>query len=350
MSNELRIRACNAMFGLALGDALSWPAMFHRSYLLPFWTRRIRREIEAATEHTNALPLAMPFSLNRPAQVYLPGPTDDSEWAAFTTQQLLQAQGEVEAESLLKSWLILAESDNIRGSVGIQATLENLRKGKSAPACGYDNPHYFDDGALPRAVPIGIANAGNPRKAADAAAIDAQITNAEDGLWAAKAMAAAISAACGGHSSESVITHARVELPENSWIQRTVQHALSLCEASSSTFELILQLHGAIINREYNYGNIAPETMALLLAIVRHTQGEFEAAVMMATTFAKTADSVPALAGALCGAMTNRAILSPICQERLRSLHGICIPALAGVNFIALVEQLAGLAIARSAA
>ncbi|MGH7491465.1 MAG: ADP-ribosylglycohydrolase family protein [bacterium] len=350
MNVDLRSRACNAMFGLALGDALSWPAMFHRSYLLPFWTRRIRREIEAATENTNALPLAMPFSLNRSDQVFLPGPTDDSEWAAFTMQQLLQAQGELEAESLLKSWLLLAESDNIRGSIGIQAALQNLRKGKSAPTCGYDNPHYFDDGALCRAVPIGIANAGNPQMAADMAAIDAQITNAEDGLWAAKAMAAAISTACIGHSSESVIAHARAELPENSWINRTVQQALSLCETSESTFELIPLLHETIINREYNYGNIAPETMALTLAILRHTQGQFEAAVMMATTFAKTADSVPACAGALCGAMTNQAILTPLWQERLRALHGICIPALAGVNFIDLVEQLAGLAVARSAA
>jgi len=43
---ELKQRAFNAMMGLATGDAISWPSLYHRSYLLPFWTRRIRREID----------------------------------------------------------------------------------------------------------------------------------------------------------------------------------------------------------------------------------------------------------------------------------------------------------------
>ena len=45
--NELQQRARNAMIGLAIGDAISWTSMFHRSVLLPLWTRRIRREMDS---------------------------------------------------------------------------------------------------------------------------------------------------------------------------------------------------------------------------------------------------------------------------------------------------------------
>ena len=61
--NELKIRARNAMIGLAIGDAISWSAMFHRSYLLPPWTRRIRREIDASSEATNVILQPTPFRM-----------------------------------------------------------------------------------------------------------------------------------------------------------------------------------------------------------------------------------------------------------------------------------------------
>jgi ADP-ribosylglycohydrolase len=338
------------MFGLAIGDALSWPAMFHRSYLLPFWTRRIRREIDAETENTNATSLAMPFSLNRPAEIFLLGPTDDTEWAAFTLLNLLREHGKINHEAWLVSWLNLARSTNIRGSLGVLAALANLKKDKLPPHSGYDHPHYFDDSAISRAVPIGVFWAGNSARAAATAGRDAQITNAEDGLWAAQAMAAGISAACRGESVERVLHHARAQLPEESWIGRTVAEALAFCDTQKPAFEIIPHLSATAINREYNYGNVAPETFALTLAIVKQTQGQFENAIMLATAFAKTADSVPAFTGALCGALTNREILFPSWQERLRKLHGICIPALAEVNFMESVEQLAGLAVERNAA
>ncbi len=42
------VRAKGALYGLAIGDAVGWPALYHRTYTLPFWTRRLRREIDAA--------------------------------------------------------------------------------------------------------------------------------------------------------------------------------------------------------------------------------------------------------------------------------------------------------------
>ena len=89
--NDLKQRAVNAMIGLAIGDALSWTAMFHRSVLLPPWTRRKRREIDIESEMTNVIITPMPFSLNQPAQHFAISPTDETEWAAFTADILLRS-------------------------------------------------------------------------------------------------------------------------------------------------------------------------------------------------------------------------------------------------------------------
>ena len=350
MKHDLHTRVRNAMFGLAIGDALSWPAMFHRSYLLPFWTRRIRREIDAATENTSAISISLPFALNRPAEAFALGPADDTEWAAFTLSNILQQRGDLNHASALAPWRGLASSSDIRGSVGILAALANLHKAKEPPASGHDHPHYFDDSAIPRAVPIGALWAGDPAQAAAAAAMEAQITNAEEGVWAAQAMAAGISAACGGEPLDLVLHRAVSQLPEESWIHRTVAEAFALCNLEKSSLELVPELSAAIINREYNYGNAAPETLALAFAIVKQTRGQFENAVMLAAAFAKTADSVPAFVGALCGALSDLEILTPPWRECLHQLHGICIPALAGLDFIGMVEQLAELALRRKAA
>lgn len=82
--SDIKQRAKNAMIGLAIGDSISWTSMFHRSVLLPPWTRRIRREIDAASETTNVIVTPMPFSLNQPAKYFNISPTDETEWAAFS--------------------------------------------------------------------------------------------------------------------------------------------------------------------------------------------------------------------------------------------------------------------------
>jgi len=353
-NNDLKRRAKSALIGLAIGDALSWPALYHRSYMLPFWTRRIRREIDAGSEETNIIRPPMPFSLNRPSEPLALGPTDDTEWAAFTATLLIEQNGDLDPEHLLRAWLELAngsarlsspKSAIVRGGVSTQAALTNLRRGLRPPICGHDNPHYFDDGACARAVPIGVVCAGNPERAAKLAAIDACVTNAEDGLWAAQAMAAAVSVACAGGTAKEAVDAALAPLPSQSWIQRTAAKAMSLCEGTTSLFEAIPILADEIVNREYSYGTAAPETLALTLAITTLAKNDFASAVMAATAIAKTADSVPALVGALCGALSEQEIAGERWLQSVRMLRGICLPHLAGKDFLQMAESLADLAV-----
>jgi len=343
--NDLKQHARNAMFGLAIGDALSWTSMFHRSYLLPLWTRRMRREMDHASETTNVIVTPMPFSLNQPAERFNISPTDETEWAAFTAGILLDGGLSSYERSVLDAWMKLAHSTApVRGGVSVQAALHNLRNGILPPQSGKENPHYFDDGGMARAAPIGILCAGEPDKAALLAEIDASVTNSEDGVWAAQAMAVAICFVCSGKNIDDAIDSARQYLPEFSWIRRTVDKAMKLSQNSESIFPILPEIYNNIVNREYSYGNVAPETLALTFIIAQLHGNNFETAVMTACSFAKSGETLPAMVGALAGAMNSSTIASEHWLNAVGSLKGICIPTLAGKNYITLTEQLANLA------
>jgi ADP-ribosylglycohydrolase len=342
--SDVKQQAWNAMIGLAVGDAMSWTSMFHRSFLLPPWTRRKRREIDAYSETTNVIIQPMPFSLNQPAEHFNIAPTFNTEWAAFATEILISNDYESYPESVLKAWNKLAQSkETIRGSVATQTALSNLKKGLQPPQSGKENPHYFDDSAMSRAVPIGIIYAGKPDEAARLAEIDASVTNNEDGIWAAKAMAAAISLVCSGKNISDSIEVAHQYLPRTSWIRRTVEDAFLITRESKSIFSVLPELQNEIVNREYSYGNVAPETLALTFAIARLHENNFDTAVMTAASFAKSSETLPAMVGALVGAAQSTTITSDSWLNAISKLKGICISSFAGKNYLSLVEQLSNL-------
>lgn len=335
--NVLQQRARGALLGLAIGDAIGWPAMYHRSRTLPSWTRRIRREIDMQREDASVLRVPIPFSLNQPAATFELGPTDDAEWAAWTIRFLIEHGCVVEEKPVTDAWVGLSRQvPPVRGGVSTQAALENLRRGILPPASGRDNPHFFDDGATCRAVPVGIAYACNPGAAAAAAALDASATNFEDGVWVAGAIAAAISAACAGEPADSVVNVALSRVPGDSWSRRIAEKALAIAGGGQAPLALVSRLDG-IVSKEYSDGCIGPESLALTLALIRHFQGRFDEAVTTAALFARSADAVPALVGAIAGALSPDA--QTLQQWSHWSLQGICLPQLAGADYLQVVNE-----------
>ncbi|MBW7888079.1 MAG: ADP-ribosylglycohydrolase family protein [Bacteroidetes bacterium] len=334
-------RSRNAMLGLAVGDAISWTSIFHRSFLLPKWTRRIRREIEISSEDNHVIVMPMPFSLNQPVQHFDISPTDKTEWAAFTAENLLKKNSSYE-ETIRHEWKNLAESkETIRGAISTQAALQNIRNGILPPQSGKQNPHYFDDGAMVRAVPIGIICGGNPKEAARLAALDASVTNSEDGVWAAQATAVLLSLLCSEQEFQQAYEAAIMQLPNNSWIRRIVDDAIKISALSSnSIFSILPVLHNKIVNREYSYGNIAPETLALVLVIAKAHHNNFETAVTTAAAFAKSGETLPVIVGAVVGAMQKTEFLSEHWVTSVQLMKGIGIPSYAEKNYLELVERI----------
>lgn len=346
--STIGIKAKNAMMGLAIGDALGWPAMYHRSFLLPAWTRRLRRDIEDGFENCGTIGQALPFSLNRDSSGFLLGPTDDSEWGVFTASLLLENNGTFMPDTLVRKWKELAETqDLLRGKASVKGALKNLSMGLLPPVTGHDHPACYDDSAVSRAVPIGIMCAGNPDKAAKLANLEASVTNSEDGIYAAQAMAVAIALACSGSSLTEVLDASVRQLPKESWIRRNVDIALSRTAKRSSLVSAVAELSEHIVNREYNSGTAAPETFAMVLGVLQLTNGDFEQGMTASTLVAKTADSLPAFVGAISGALSDNTVTTPYWDERLSVLHGICIPSYKGKSFLNIVNELALMAEAR---
>ena len=59
---KLSDRIKRTLIGASIGDSVSWPTIFHHSNLLPFWTRRLRRDIDYESEEKNISDSLLPSS------------------------------------------------------------------------------------------------------------------------------------------------------------------------------------------------------------------------------------------------------------------------------------------------
>ncbi|GLX02334.1 ADP-ribosylglycohydrolase family protein [Microtetraspora sp. NBRC 16547] len=352
VDEQVRDRARGAMVGLAAGDAAGWPAAWHRSHRLVGWTRKVRQMLDRFADDRVLTSLPVPFALNQPVGPLMLGPGDDAEWAAFTALALLGASPGAGARAAAMeaaveaAWTRLA-GDDARASrtwarISVRTALGNLRRGLRPPVTGHHNPHHFDDAAAVRAVAVGVACAGDPAGAADLAETDAAVTQSGDGVHAARAMGAAVAAACGGASVDVVVETALGQLPEDSAVGRNVRAALDLVPAADGAFWLVPLLDHEVLDHVYSYGVAAADTLAVALAMTAAARGRPGEAIPAAACLARTADSAPALAGALCGALGGLASLPPPWVAASRRLIGCCLPELAGVDLVDLADRLCG--------
>lgn len=351
------------LLGLAAGDAAGWPAARHRAARMPEWTRRLTRELDTFAEQNATTTLPVPIALNQPPEPLRLGPSDDAEWAAFTAEAILTASGPVFAglppERRLRAavdlaWNALAgqvaaaadrapEVESailpLRARISVRAGLGNLATGLRPPATGHDNPHYFDDAACVRAAVLAVVHPGDPRAAAELAEFDARYTQDGDGVHGARATAAAIAAALGGATVDEAVEAALAELPPVTEIGRNARYAVKLAQTAGSAFELVPLLEHQIVDHVYSYGIAAAETVPVALALATAARGEMTAAVPAAVCLSRVADSAPALAGALTGALGGGRSVPATWREACRTLAGCALPRFAGTDLV----ELAGL-------
>lgn len=362
------------LLGLAAGDAAGWPSARHRAARMPDWTRRLTRELDTFAEQNATTTLPVPIALNQPPEPLRLGPSDDAEWAAFTAEALLRAGddsvlGDLSRERRARaaidlSWNAVAsevaaaaerapEVESavlpLRARISVRAGLGNLAAGLRPPATGHDNPHYFDDAACVRACVLAVAHPGDPRLAAELAEFDARYTQDGDGVHGARAMAAALSLALAGEEVDACVTAALAELPESTEIGRNARHALKLArsaeradsaDSSDSAFALVPLLEHEIVDHVYSYGIAAAETVPVALALATAAHGRIAEAVPAAACLSRVADSAPALAGALTGALGGGATIPAAWRDACRTLSGCALPRLTGTDLVELAELL----------
>ncbi|MFE3124954.1 ADP-ribosylglycohydrolase family protein [Streptomyces hydrogenans] len=358
-----RDRIEGLLLGLAAGDAAGWPAARHRAARMPEWTRRLTRELDTFAEQNATTTLPVPIALNQPPEPLRLGPSDDAEWAAFTAEAVLAAAGPLFAalprERRLRAAVdlawnhlagqIAAAADRapeiesavlpLRARISVRAGLGNLATGLRPPATGHDNPHYFDDAGCVRAAVLAVVHPGDPRAAAELAEFDARYTQDGDGVHGARATAAAVAAALGGADAETAVEAALAELPPVTEIGRNARHAVKLARTADSAFELVPLLEHQIVDHVYSYGIAAAETVPVALALTVAARGAMTAAVPAAACLSRVADSAPALAGALTGALGGGRSVPASWRDACRTLSGCALPRLAGTDLV----ELAGL-------
>ncbi|MEV7237802.1 ADP-ribosylglycohydrolase family protein [Streptomyces sp. NPDC051020] len=362
-----RARIEGLLLGLASGDAAGWPAARHRAARMPEWTRRLTRELDTFAEQNATTTLPVPIALNQPPEPLRLGPSDDAEWAAFAAGTVLASKGgslhhlppERRMQAAIDlSWNALAaevaaaaaqapEVESavlpLRARISVRAGLGNLAAGLRPPATGHDNPHYFDDAACVRAAVLAVVHPGEPGPAAELAEFDARYTQDGDGVHGARAMAAAIAEALGGADVDAVVNAALAQLPDGTEIARNAAHAVRIARdfvgEAAGAFALVPVLEHQIVDHVYSYGIAAAETVPVALALATAARGEIAQAIPAAACLSRVADSAPALAGALTGALGGIAAVPDGWREACRTLAGCALPRLAGTDLI----ELAGL-------
>ncbi|MFJ2023161.1 ADP-ribosylglycohydrolase family protein [Streptomyces sp. NPDC087897] len=363
-----RARIEGLLLGLAAGDAAGWPAARHRAARMPEWTRRLTRELDTFAEQNATTTLPVPIALNQPPEPLRLGPSDDAEWAAFAARTVLAAADDAAAlscgrrmrDAVDRAWNALAATVAaasarapeveaavlpLRARISVRAGLGNLAAGLRPPATGHDNPHYFDDAACVRAAVLAVVHPGDPAEAAALAEFDARYTQDGDGVHGARAMAAAIAVALAGADVNTVVNAALDQLPEGTEIARNAAHAVRLArefaDEPAGAFALVPVLEHQIVDHVYSYGIAAAETVPVALALTTAARGEIAQAVPAAACLSRVADSAPALAGALTGAVGSVTAVPAGWREACRTLAGCALPRLAGTDLIELAGLLA---------
>ncbi|MCX5038438.1 MULTISPECIES: ADP-ribosylglycohydrolase family protein [Streptomyces] len=353
------------LLGLAAGDAAGWPAARHRAARMPEWTRRLTRELDTFAERNATTTLPVPIALNQPPEPLRLGPSDDAEWAAFAAEAVLRAGddsllGDLSRDRRMRAAIdltwnavaseVAAAADRapevesavlpLRARISVRAGLGNLAAGLRPPATGHDNPHYFDDAACVRACVLAVAHPGDPHAAADLAEFDARYTQDGDGVHGARAMAAALARALDGADVDACVAAALAELPEATEIGRNARQALALAADAESTFALVPLLEHRIVDHVYSYGIAAAETVPVALALAGAAGGRIAEAVPAAACLSRVADSAPALAGALTGALGGGTSVPASWRDACRTLPGCVLPRLTGTDLVELAALL----------
>ena len=271
--------------------------------------------------------------------------TDDTEFSVLSARALLDCRGEFTSQFVADTWrrLVIEKGGaKDRGGIPLYGALWNLSQGIDPPLSGRNNVFAIDDGAAMRAVPYGIAAAGDPDEAARLAGLDACVSHDRDGLWASQAVAASIAIAITGGSVEEVITAGRKFIPETSWLGSRMRTSLAIVDETEDPFLAYEKLHTALWTPRHS---AAPEAISQIYALYKMAKGEFNRGFVLAANFGRDADTITALVLAFCAAGSGLSAIPEKWVEQVRYPAGVCLPFAADEDMVELGKRLAEYAI-----
>ncbi len=271
--------------------------------------------------------------------------TDDTEFCVLSARAFLDCEGEYTPQVVADAWrrLVLDHGGpEERGGIPLYGALWNLSQGIDPPQSGTDNVLHDDDGAAMRAVPFGILAAGDPEAAARLASIDASVSHARDGIYAAAAVAASTSVALVGASVEEVISTGMRYVPADSWLARRMNLALDIVATTRDIFDTYEALHSRLWTPKHS---VAAEAIPQMYALYKLADGDFRKGLVLSANFGRDADTICSLVVALSAAGKGMSVIPDDWVERVRHPSGVCLPFAAKEDLVDLGRELAARAL-----
>ncbi len=267
--------------------------------------------------------------------------TDDTEFALLTAKMLIKCKGNLTTDDVVNAWFedVVVQDEFKRGGASEVSAAINLRKGLRPPQSGKFSTFHMSDGTAMRIPPVGIICAGDPKRAIELAEIDASISHASDGIWGAQAVAAAVAVAMVDGSFEEIFKAAMDPIPKDSWLYYNMQAAFRIIEkADGNILDCWMPLHDEL--RASTWATTA-EAIPAAFACLALRHEDFRSGLVLAGNFARDADTIEAVAGAILGAKYGLASIPERWVEKVRYPSGTCLQFTKGLDVCAMGEQLA---------
>lgn len=310
-------KAYGALSGLAIGDSLG----------------------DAARKPENRANYGITTDFNKGAS----WSTDDTEFALLTAKTLIGCGGNLTSDIVVKAWLedVAVQDEFKRGGASEIEAANNLRKGIRPPLSGKYNAFHMSDGSAMRIGPVGIICAGDPERAAAMAEIDASVSHYRDGIWGAQAVAVAVSMAMVDATMEEIFDAIMKVIPEESWFYHAMNRAFEIVDnANGSILDAWMPLHDELYTSSWA---TTAEALPSAFACLRMRNETFREGVVLAANFARDADTIGAVAGAILGAKYGASSIPAHWVEKTRYPTGTCLQFTNGLDIKEMAGELAKL-------
>jgi ADP-ribosylglycohydrolase len=269
--------------------------------------------------------------------------TDDTEFALLTAKTLIACGGELTTDAVVAAWMtdVVVQDEYQRGGASEKAAADNLRAGLRPPESGKFSTFHMSDGTAMRIPPVGVLCAGDPKRAAALAEIDASISHYADGIWGAQAVAAAVAVAMVDGTIDEIIEAAMEPIPRDSWLYRNMRLAFDLVDAAGGRLEdCWMPLHDKL--RASVWATTA-EAVPSAFAVLKLVNRDFRSGVVAAGNFGRDADTIGAIVGSILGAKYGLASIPVRWTEKVRRPTGTCLQFTKGLDIVETGRELARL-------
>ena len=273
--------------------------------------------------------------------------TDDTEFGFLTARTRLEYHGDITPDTVWDSWkhyIVDRGGMKKRGGRPLYGAVRNIERGIRPPYSGIDNTMNDDDGAAMRMPPIGIFAAGDVALAGRLAEADASVSHNRDGIWAAKAVAAAVAVAITGADRSLVVKAAEEQIPRDSWLGRSFLRAMDLCRKGGSILDIWEALHVDFWASEHSS---SAEAIPQVFSIFLLAGGSLKDALFWSANFGRDADTISALVCSLVGASQGLGVFPETWINQVKRADGVCLGFTEEEDALDLASKLVDLAISK---